>query len=296
MQKMDGNENLMTWVGNKTRLLSFLLPNLPSPELLPRRSRYFEPFAGGLAVFWAYGSHFKHATISDTNADLIGFYECVRDVPDKLIRAARTIKSRETASNHEKLFYNCRSRLNSLRAKSSTRRLSEKERIEKAALFLYIVKHGFNAIYRINSAGLVNTPYRRKRVKNFPTPDHIHKMSEMLQHADLKVCGFEQALRSCKKGDFVFLDPPYFQCQNSFYIRYTQEDFVVEHQAALRDECDRLSRLPAYFAQTNSNCKGISEMYDGYSLTPIVRSHGIERRKGTRAAKEILIKNYDLAC
>lgn len=285
--------NLIPWLGNKARLMKELLPRLPDPSQLRRSSRYFEPFAGGLALFWIYGSKFKHSTLSDTNEDLIDFYICVRDDPRRVIQACRALKRRETLSNHEALFYTYRDRLNSLREKFQTRRLNYRERIEKAALFFYILRHGFNAIYRINTSGRVNTPYRRKRLATFPIPEHIFEMSSKLQHADLRVCSYDEALRKARHGDFAFLDPPYFQCHNSFYIRYSKETFGEAEQKRLRDECDRLTRKGVLFAQTNSNCPGIHKLYSAYQVTPLTRAHGIERRKGTMAAKEVLITNYD---
>src|SRR3954470_16557366 len=70
---------IVKWVGGKTRLL---------PELLARMPRqydgYFEPFAGGAALFFRVAP--RRAVLADSNADLIGLYTAVATNVDAVIR------------------------------------------------------------------------------------------------------------------------------------------------------------------------------------------------------------------
>src|ERR1700733_7766991 len=72
---------LLKWAGGKRQLLPHLRP------LYPRAfNRYIEPFFGSGAVFFdlhGAGRLRDHdVVLIDSNADLIGCYEAVRDAPD----------------------------------------------------------------------------------------------------------------------------------------------------------------------------------------------------------------------
>src|SRR5215813_13741785 len=61
---------VIKWVGGKTKLLPELLARMP-----PRFGRYFEPFAGGAALFFRVAP--ARAVLADSNPDLIGLYTCL---------------------------------------------------------------------------------------------------------------------------------------------------------------------------------------------------------------------------
>src|SRR6201992_1048534 len=65
----------LKWAGGKGQLLSQLRPFLPPP---PRR--YFEPFAGGAAMFFSLAP--KKAVLADVNQELIDCYKATRDDVD----------------------------------------------------------------------------------------------------------------------------------------------------------------------------------------------------------------------
>ena len=76
---------LLKWAGGKRQLLPYLR------RFYPREfSRYIEPFFGSGAVFFdlhATGRlRHRDVTLIDSNADLIGCYETVRDAPDAVAR------------------------------------------------------------------------------------------------------------------------------------------------------------------------------------------------------------------
>src|SRR5262245_45116104 len=58
---------VVKWVGGKTKLLPELLARIPE-----RYARYYEPFAGGAALFFRLAP--RRAVLADSNADLIGLY------------------------------------------------------------------------------------------------------------------------------------------------------------------------------------------------------------------------------
>src|SRR5687767_1353933 len=63
---------VIKWVGGKTRLLPELIARLPE-----RFGTYYEPFAGGAALFFRVAP--KSAVLADSNSDLIGLYKTIAD-------------------------------------------------------------------------------------------------------------------------------------------------------------------------------------------------------------------------
>src|SRR5258708_11569520 len=118
---------LLKWPGGKRYLLKEILPLVPK-----RFNKYFEPFFGGGALFFALQP--KRAYLSDKNAELIHAYLQVRDNPENVIRELRKLR------NSERDYYNIRARVPS----------SESAR---AARLIYLITLAFNGIYRVNLKG-----------------------------------------------------------------------------------------------------------------------------------------------
>ena len=75
----------LKWPGGK-RWLTECIKSLVATK---RPQRYFEPFLGGGALFFALAP--SNATISDINEELIVTYQQVRDQPSKLIARLKKI-------------------------------------------------------------------------------------------------------------------------------------------------------------------------------------------------------------
>src|SRR5260370_1380313 len=127
----------LRWAGGKQKLASSLV------ELAPARyNRYFEPFFGGGAVYFALRP--KRAVISDVNTELISCYQQVRAHP-KLIAS---LVQRYARQDSPAFFYRMRETLS-----------QRGSRIGRAAKFIYMNKAAFNGIYRVNMQGKFNVPY-----------------------------------------------------------------------------------------------------------------------------------------
>src|SRR6476469_10522903 len=70
---------VVKWVGGKTKLLPELLSRMPE-----RFNRYYEPFAGGAALFFRLAP--KRAVLADYNHDLVGLYTAVAKDVASVIR------------------------------------------------------------------------------------------------------------------------------------------------------------------------------------------------------------------
>ena len=77
---LKGLKPIVKWAGGKSALISTLKPLLPKSL-----SRYCEPFVGGGALFWELS--IENSIISDSNEELIHFYNTVRDWPEELFNS-----------------------------------------------------------------------------------------------------------------------------------------------------------------------------------------------------------------
>src|SRR5438309_1840803 len=141
---------LLKWPGGKRNLLNSILPLVPASF-----KRYYEPFLGGGALFFALEP--QEAFLSDKNAELIHVYVQIRDNPDLVIRALRKLK------NSKGNYYSIRS--SNPRGDAS-----------RAARFIYLITLAFKGIYRVNMNGesildhalpnTIFTPGKRNRLNN----------------------------------------------------------------------------------------------------------------------------------
>jgi DNA adenine methylase len=79
---------LLKWPGGKRNLVDFIFPLIP-----PCCNRYFEPFFGGDALFFALRP--KKAYLSDKNVELMHAYAQVRDQPDAVIQRLQKLRNSE---------------------------------------------------------------------------------------------------------------------------------------------------------------------------------------------------------
>ena len=91
---------------------------------------------------------------------------------------------------------------------------------------------------------------------------------------------FKNALRNVKKGDVVYLDPPYFDSVNY----YNEIDFTEENQRELRDEMVRLVELGAHVMMSNSKSKECKKLFHSqyFDISEIPVTRTIQRKKNAK--------------
>ena len=129
------------WAGGKSQILNEIIARLPDTY-----DDYYEPFIGGGAVLFAIQPH--NAKINDINTQLINTFNQLKYSPDKVISAVKDLDG--TVCDKE-YYYRNRDRYNE---KIKNGILDE----ETAGLFIWLNKHCFNGLYRVNNKGLFNVP------------------------------------------------------------------------------------------------------------------------------------------
>lgn len=217
--------SLVRWAGSKKKLL----PKLSEYWPVDAETRYLEAFAGSASLFFHVAP--RVALLNDLNSCLIEAYTVLRDRPDDLFTALALI-SRSPENYYE------------MRALDPATLAP----LERAVRFFYLNRLCFNGIYRTNKAGGFNVPYGGEKSGAFPTLDEWRATANLLAGAKLSCLDFEEFLRkNVRKGDFVYLDPPYAVSNRRIFRQYSAETFGLEDVSRLASVLDELDARGATF-------------------------------------------------
>ena len=238
------------WPGGKRFAADTIAKLVPS-----RIGRYYEPFMGGAALFFALGG--PPATLSDTNQDLADAFQCVRDDPETLIALIHRL--RNTESDYYEL-----------------RRRDPTTIVERAARLLYLVNLSFNGIYRVNLRNEFNVPYGHRSHRPVADTDLLRRASRMLANAEIWVSDFEDAVHDAREGDVVYFDPPYTLAHNNNgFIRYNSRLFSWPDQERLSRLSRRLARGGVHVIVSNADHREVRDLYRGFACLRVSRSSTI---------------------
>lgn len=266
------------WAGGKRQLLPQIKERMPE-----KYNNYFEPFVGGGAVLFELLP--SSALINDINRALINAYRQICNVPEAFINAVNRLDT-EMWEDGKKYYYSLRERFNDKLMKSEYD-------VELAALFVFINKHCFNGLYRVNGKGLFNVPYNNNR-KASVDEKAILNVSKYLQGVTIIDGDFEEACQEAKKGDFVFIDSPYAPLNPTSFESYTKEGFDIESHKRLANLYDELTDRGCFCMLTNHNTELINELYGnkGYTIDVVSVKRMINSDASNRVGEEVIICNY----
>jgi len=268
---------VIKWVGGKRQLLSELKKYMPKEF-----NTYFEPFIGGGALF--FDLKIEKSFINDYNSELTNLYEIIKNKPHELIK---DLKKHE---NNSEYFYKTRE-LD--RTPSSYQRLSK---VKKASRFIYLNKTGFNGLYRVNRKGQFNVPFGKYKNPNYADDNNILDCSKLLQETTILNGDFENIKKFIQRGDFVYFDPPYVPISDtSNFTGYTDKGFDEDMQFRLKELCDYIHYIGAYFMLSNSYTSYIKELYQDYNLITVQANRALNcKANGRGKINEYLVINYSV--
>lgn len=210
----------LKWPGGKYRVVDRIRARLPEG------ARLIEPFVGSAAVFL--NTDYPHALLSDINADLITLYRIVQRDVDAFIAASRLLFT--DRENDGARYYAHRARFN-----AST------DAWERAVLFLYLNRHGYNGLCRYNARGEFNVPFGRYTRPYFPERE-LHDFHERAQRATFCTADFRTILAAARPGDVVYCDPPYLPLSaTANFTDYAEGGFGPRDQLDLAQRAEALA-------------------------------------------------------
>lgn len=268
------------WVGGKRQLLKQFrdLELYPPEDFDPVTSTYFEPFVGGGAVFFDLLP--KDAKLSDFNNELVITYNVIKDDVDELISSLKK-------HIYDKDYF----------LKIRAQKIEDLLDIEIASRFIFLNRTGFNGLYRVNKSGQFNVPFGRYNNPIICDEKNLRRVSSALQDVTITYQDYKNALKTARKGDFIYLDPPYYPINaTSSFTSYTSKSFLEKEQVELRDTFVKLHQRGCFVMLSNSDTPLINELYSGlYGVTinKIAAGRAINSKASGRGKiTEVLVTNY----
>lgn len=264
------------WVGGKRWL---------APELkrhFPRKpKRYIEPFVGGGGLYFNVWKRFesKDVVLSDSNATLIDTYLSVKEDPKYLIESLRKLAVGYRENDPKEFYLQIRDSYNSDPTPDK---------------LIFLNKTGFNGLYRINSKGKFNVPWGQRPQAKICDPENIMECSEALQGVMIKNIDAFDIIKVCSRGDFVYLDPPYYGTFRG-YTSMAKDYEHIFHQELGRISTNAVIDRGVNILISNSNCQEVENIY----TSSIWRKFKLEARRsvsrdssGRKPETELLMRSY----
>ena len=259
---------IIKWAGGKRSVIPEISKRLPQDI-----SNYWEPFAGGAAAFFAFEDRINKAVISDLNEELILTYNFLKSNPEKLIAA---LLDHAGEHKNENYYFKVRDRIEFTSAAVASR-------------FIYLNRTCYNGLYRVNKSGKFNVPKGSYKNPLICDSENLISASSVLQKADMRSGYFDKVVNP-GRGDFIYCDPPYDECFNS----YQPGGFNKEDQGRLKVAVDKWVSEGANVMISNSDTSLIRSLYKDYKIHRIHAARNINCKPGGRKKViEVLITTYE---
>jgi len=238
----------LKWTGGK-QWLSFVIGDALEGH---RHRHYIEPFLGGGAMFFALQP--ETAYLSDRNGDLIAAYRAVRDTVDDVIDGLSKLR------NNKSTFHKMRA-------------WQPDRLVDRAVRFVYLNKTAFNGMYRVNKDGVFNVPYGLYPAATICQEDRLRSASTALAAVTLRTAPFQAALKLAKRGDLVYLDPPYVTTHNNNgFVKYNALLFSWDDQKRLAAIAETLRRRGVVVIVSNAAHGSVLDLYPNFYVLELNRT------------------------
>lgn len=254
----------LKWAGGKFQIIQRIVDALPPAE------RLVEPFVGSGVVFL--NTDYQDYRLSDINPDLIYLYRILQQKGDAFIE--RCQKYFHPRYNQEAIYYQLRQEFNQLKPGS----------VKRAALFVYLNRHGYNGLCRYNSSGIFNVPYGRYKKPYFPRSEMqaFHLKASKVEF----VCSdFKSAIRKATPGSVIYCDPPYIPLNpTASFTSYAKQSFGLDKQSQLAAECIKAGKRGIPVIISNHDTPLSRELYqaaklDSFEVRRYISCNGQSRLK-----------------
>jgi DNA adenine methylase len=260
---------VLKWPCGKARVLGELLPRLAAGR------RLIEPFVGSGVVFL--NTDYDRYLVGDANPDLIGLYRLLQESPEEVVAAARDLFRPE--NNQPCAYYFLRDEMNASEAG-----------LRRTALFIYLNRHAFNGLCRVNAAGRFNVSFGKYAAPYFPEAE-LWGMATKLREVKLHLGDYEDLMLQAGPGDVVYCDPPYVPLSpTASFTAYSAGGFGHADQERLARAAERAAGFGATVVVSNHDTPTARALYAGADEVHAFEvSRSISARAETRGkAPELL--------
>jgi DNA adenine methylase len=266
---MERTKPFLKWAGGKYRCLNHVITALPDG------ARLVEPFTGSGAVFL--NAPQAQFLLTDANADLITLYTHLKQEGRRFILYCKRLFSED--NNQSDVYYQYRVQFN--QSKAGSRR--------RAALFLYLNRHGYNGLCRYNLSGIYNVPFGRYVKPYFPEKE-LEVFYQKSETAEFMTADFKQTFLNTQPGDIIYCDPPYAPLsKTSQFTAYTRQKFGESEQIALAELAKKSAGNNIPVIISNHDTPFTRKLYHGAKITSFPVRRNISCKGNQRLAVRELI-------
>ncbi len=281
---------LSRWVGGKRWLTANYPDRIPSPS---RGGRGLDVFAGSCVVAFRWLAQGYRVVIGDTNPRLIGCLRNLQERPEEVISALAGFAADYADDVDQRaFFYALRAHLNTCLP----------DTVEGSALFLFMLRAGFNGLWRENSRGECNTPWgdvlttgnrKTKNRRDLVCADELRAISALLKRAEIRLGDFAETSADARKGDVLFADAPYVDPTKTAFVGYSKGGFTLKDRQRLSAWLRELDRRGVRWTATDAATDHARATYGLWLVEEVqVRRSVSCKAQGRGKASEVLIRNW----
>lgn len=266
---------ILKWAGGKSDLLPLIREKVLKVYKSNSSQSFFDVFGGGASVTLEFYKDFKTVYFNDTNHELIELYRVVKENPEELMFSLKAHQEK-----HSKDYYY------KLRSKDRHKDYHKLTSIERASRMLYLNKTCYNGLYRVNLKGQFNVPIGRPMNRKIFEYDNLMSFHKAFQNVVISNEDYSSVIKKAKKGDIVYLDPPYDKVNESSFISYNGKLFDSFDQKRLASDVNDLTDRGVYVIFSNSNTENIRNLYMEYlTENPFIKAR---RKISSKSSGRIL--------
>lgn len=239
--------------------------------------------AGSCVVpFWYLAQGYR-VVVGDVNPRLIG---CLRNLQrraeDVIAVLSAIAKAYQASPDQRAEFYERRAHLNRL----------DPADVGAAAYFLFILRAGFNGLYRENAAGECNTPLGDIPPRpDLVRADELRAIAALLAPADIRLGDFAETGADLRRGDALFCDPPYVAPGK--FTAYSKGGFGLKDRARFGAWLREMDRRGVRWTATDTATDHALSTYGLWHVERIgVRRSGSCKAQGRGMAEEVIVTNW----
>lgn len=225
---------LLKWVGNKQRFAHEIVGSFPE-----KFNRYYEPFLGSGAILSTLAP--LDAFASDAFPPLIEIFKTLKNDPETL---KEWYKQRWLMANGD------------FKKEGYEKIKASYNENPNGADLLFLCRACYGGVVRFRKAdGYMSTPCG---VHNPVNPESFNKRTDLwhkrVQNTQFELMDYRESMRTAKKGDLIYCDPPY---KHSQAILYGGQGFRLEE---LFEEIERCKKRGVFVALSIDGTKKSGKM------------------------------------
>lgn len=307
LSKIDIIKPFLKWVGGKTQIIEKILGEFPV-----YMENYKEIFLGGGSVLFGLLTLQQKGKIEikekiyayDFNKSLIYLYKNIQKTPKRFINTIIKIINQYYKLNGEKInrkpttleqgLTSQESYYYWIRAKYNEMNEEEKCSLLGSAYFLFLNKTCFRGLYREGPNGF-NVPFGHYINPCIIDKEHIKQVSLLIANVKFIHLSFKESLKNVKKGDYIYLDPPYVSLNSTSFVDYTVDGFNQETHDKLFEMLHELKKQNIKWMMSNSCANYVIANFDNkkkYSIEKILCRRAINSKNPEATVNEVIIKSY----